>query len=214
MSETQSIMASTRLSCEKVMLQAISSTDVAKLARVGSGDIHADDYMPFGSPWTVGTAEQRTERLQRWYADRLREATRSRWTLIFSVHVDDRIVGSTNLYADGFQRQRTVSTGSWLLRDVQGQGIGTLMRQMLLNLAFSHLGAAFAASEAWEDNLPSRRVNEKCGYIVVDQYEKTRADGPATMMRYELTRRRWTMKSLDLPEIEVEIDPRLPSALG
>jgi RimJ/RimL family protein N-acetyltransferase len=88
------------------------------------------------------------------------------------------------------------------------------MRRMLLHLTFSHLGADLATSEAWEDNWPSRRVNEKCGYLVVGQYEKSRVDGTATMMKYELTRRRWTGGSLDLPEIGVEIDPRLPVVLG
>lgn len=206
-------MAATRLTCGELTLKGISQNGIEELASAASGVIHSDSYMPFGSPWTAGTPEQRIDRLRHWYAVRLREASRERWTFIFSVHLGDQIVGSTNLHADRFRDNRTVSTGSWLLRSVHGGGIGTTMRRTLLELAFSHLGADRATSEAWDDNWPSRRVNEKCGYLQVGQYERTRGDGTATMLQYELAHRRWRAENSTAPEIFVEIDPGLAAAL-
>lgn len=205
-------MAATSMTCGDVRLDAISVDGIEELAAVASGVIHGDDYMPFGSPWSMGTAKERRDRLRLWYAARLREVSREQWTLIFSVRLRGQIVGSTNLYAKDFPYQRTVSTGSWLLRSAHGRGIGTLMRRMLLELAFTHLGTEQATSEAWEDNWPSRRVNEKCGYIVVGQYEKARGNGTSTMLKYELPRGRWaTGIRRDSPTVEV--DPRLVEVL-
>lgn len=206
-------MATTRLTRGDLILEGISLDGIEKLANAASGVIHADDYMPFGSPWSAGTPEQRVHRLRRWYAGQLREASPERWAFIFSVHLDGQIVGSTNLYADSFADQRTVSTGSWLLRGVHGRGIGTSMRRMVLDLAFAHLRADRATSEAWEDNWPSRRVNEKCGYHLVGEYEKARGDRTATMLQYELPRGRWVLESSTSPQTSVEIDPRLAAAL-
>ncbi|MEC5152449.1 GNAT family protein [Cryobacterium sp. GrIS_2_6] len=211
--EILSAMATTRLTYDGLTLQAISVNGIEELAGAASGVIHSDDYMPFGFPWSAGTPEQRVHHLRSWYAARLREANRERWTLIFSVRLDGKIVGSTNLYADHFSDQRTVSTGSWLLRGVHGRGIGTSMRLMLLDLAFGHLGADHATSEAWEDNWPSRRVNEKCGYLLCGQYEKARGDGTATMLQYCLPRGRWATESSTARQAIVEIDPRLAAAL-
>lgn len=205
-------MTATRLICGDISLDAISFDGIEELAFAASGVIHADDYMPFGFPWSMGTAEERSDRLRRWYADRLREMSRDRWTLIFSVQLKGQIVGSTNLYAEGFPNRRTVSTGSWLLSSVHGRGIGTLMRRMILDFAFAHLGADRAMSEAWEDNWPSRRVNEKCGYLVVDQYEKARGNGTATMLQYELPRGRWTTE-VRTDSYTVQVDPLLADAL-
>lgn len=205
-------MTSTRLLCGDIRLDAISFDGIDELASAAGSVIHADDYMPFGSPWSRGTAEERSDRLQRWYADRLREASRDRWTMIFSVQLNGQIVGSTSLHADGFPNQRTVSTGSWLLQSVHGRGIGTLMRRMLLELAFSHLSADRATSEAWKDNWPSRRVNEKCGYLVVDRYDKARGNGIATMLRYELPRGRWSTEIRN-DSFTVQFDPLLADAL-
>jgi RimJ/RimL family protein N-acetyltransferase len=211
--EILSYMATTRLTRGELQLEGISLEGIEKLASAGSGVIHADNYMPFGSPWSAGTPEQRIRRLRRWYTGRLQETSQERWTLIFSVQLDGRIVGSTNLYADNFAVRRTVSTGSWLLCEVHGRGIGTSMRRMILDLAFSHLGADRATSEVWEDNWPSRRVNEKCGYRLVGGYEKARGSRTAMMLQYDLPRDRWNSENSTSAQTIVAIDPRLATVL-
>lgn len=50
--------------------------------------------------------------------------------------------------AHEFPLLRTVHSGSWLTQSVQGRGIGREMRAAILLLAFDHLGAAAALSEA------------------------------------------------------------------
>jgi RimJ/RimL family protein N-acetyltransferase len=75
-----------------------------------------------------------------------------------------RPVGFQDLRGDDFAIFRTVGTGSWLGREFQGRGIGRLMRQAILALAFDHLGAEVAETEAFLDNPASNRVSLAVGY--------------------------------------------------
>jgi RimJ/RimL family protein N-acetyltransferase len=63
-----------------------------------------------------------------------------------------------------FAALREVSTGSWVGRAYQRQGIGTQMRAAVLQLAFGGLGARWAVSTAFEDNPASLGVSRKLGY--------------------------------------------------
>jgi RimJ/RimL family protein N-acetyltransferase len=194
-------------------LRAVDLESARELANVARGDIHAPDYMPFGSPWSDATPDRRVEHLFRWYTARLAESRPDRWTMIFSVIDGRELVGSTNLYADSFSIHRTVSTGSWLLRTAQGRGIGTAMREMLLLLAFDRLGAEAATSEAWHDNWPSRRVNEKCGYQAVGSYIRDRLGTPTDMVRFELSRQSWAIRRDRASTVTLPNEPRLLAAL-
>ncbi len=81
-----------------------------------------------------------------------------------------------------------VSTGSWLGRQHQGQGIGTEMRAAVLPLAFAGLGAEYAVSAAYSDNPASRGVSARLGYAA-DGIERRLSRGqPATLMRLRLDR--------------------------
>lgn len=135
--------------------------DLAFLIR---GGIHDPEFMPFTMPWTdqapVAAAKSWTDWAQRWGM----KSTPAEWLLCFAVLENGRVVGSKSLAARNFLVERTVSTGSWLSRDHQGRGIGTLMRRSVLNLAFNYLGAERATSEAYADNVASCRLNERLGY--------------------------------------------------
>ena len=67
-----------------------------------------------------------------------------------------------------------MATGSWLGAAHQGDGIGTEMREAVLQFAFDHLKADRADSGAFLDNPRSLRVSEKLGY---------RPDGTAVLQR-------------------------------
>lgn len=86
------------------------------------------------------------------------------WTLDLAVRRDGVIVGVQGVVTTDFVVTRTGSTGSWLGREFQGQGIGTLMRQAMCALLFDHLGATEVTSAAFTDNPASRAVSRKVGY--------------------------------------------------
>lgn len=87
-----------------------------------------------------------------------------KWSFPFGVFSGGKIVGVQSLSAEKFADRRVVGTGSWLSLDYHGQGIGTLMRQMVLAFAFDYLGAEVATSSALEGNTASMRISEKLGY--------------------------------------------------
>lgn len=88
----------------------------------------------------------------------------SAWVLNLVVDLDGTIVGTQGMSAKDFAILREVSTGSWLGRRYQGQGIGTEMRAAVLDLAFEGLGAQYAVSAAFADNEASFVVSRKLGY--------------------------------------------------
>ena len=208
-----SFLEETTISCNNLLLSTVSLSEISSLADVALGEIHPNDYMPFGSPWSLGTPEQRRNKLHSWYERRLQENSHEVWTWLFKVSLKGKIIGSTNLHSQNFSTSRTVSTGSWLLREWQGKGFGTTMRLCLLQLAFEHIGATRAESEAWEDNIASRRVNEKCGYRVVGKHSLLREGSLATMIQYSLTVKDWRQRSAIAPQIKVGISPTVKQTL-
>jgi RimJ/RimL family protein N-acetyltransferase len=104
---------------------------------------------------------------------------------------------------------RTVHTGSWLGRAFQGRGIGRLMRQAILALAFDHLGAEVAETEAFLDNPASNRVSLAVGYEP-NGFGRLAPRGVAReTQKFRLTLEGW--RSRPRPEVTVEgLAPSLP----
>ena len=86
------------------------------------------------------------------------------WTINFAVLHEGRVIGVQDLIALSFPLLRQVRSGSWLTRSVHGQGFGTEMRAGVLQLAFDHLGATSAVSEAADWNSASLGVSRRLGY--------------------------------------------------
>ena len=145
--------------------------ELAEEARLG---IHPPEYMPFVTPWTDDSPENRALSTVRWHWEKRAALRPQSWALQFLVRFRGRVVGMQSLGAGEFAVTRQVETGSWLGLRHQGQGIGTEMRAAVLLFAFDHLGATRARSAAFFDNLASLRVSEKLGY---------RTDGSETIVR-------------------------------
>lgn len=92
----------------------------------------------------------------------------------FMVRHSGRVVGTQSLTGTDFVVTREVRTGSRLGMAHQGAGLGTEMRTAVLLLAFDHLGARAARSDAFADNHASLRVSAMLGY---------RTDGTETVVR-------------------------------
>lgn len=115
-----------------------------------------------GWPEATGDAAARRFLEHSW---RLREApTAPRWRAPLAVLEGGRALGLVVLAHERDDPAGAVRTSSWLARAEQGRGIGRRVRLMLLELAFTHLGAVRAVTAAAEGNAASRRVGERCGY--------------------------------------------------
>ncbi|MGA2470084.1 MAG: GNAT family N-acetyltransferase [Solirubrobacteraceae bacterium] len=86
------------------------------------------------------------------------------WSLQLVAFDDAQPIGGFGLTADDFTQARTVETGSWLLPEWRGRGLGTEARAALLHLAFAELGAHEALSAAHKDNAASLGVSAALGY--------------------------------------------------
>jgi RimJ/RimL family protein N-acetyltransferase len=85
----------------------------------------------------------------------------------------DEPVGIMGAQASAFAQTRSVTTGSWLLPEWRGRGLGRESRAAILHLLFDGLGAREARSAAHPDNAASNAVSSSLGY---------RADGTDTLV--------------------------------
>ena len=172
-----------------------------RLSEVARAGIHPPDEMPFGIPWTDAPSP-RFEREFLQYHWRLRVEWRpANWRLELGVWFEGQAVGIQGLGAERLPVLRTVGTGSWLGREFQGQGIGKEMRAAVLAFAFDHLGAEWATSTAFEDNMASAGVSRALGYVEDGRFREAPRSVAREMIRYRLTVEQW--RSVPHPPVEV-----------
>jgi RimJ/RimL family protein N-acetyltransferase len=165
--------------------------DLAALADLAAKGIHGDDEMPFAFPWTRAPAGQLELDVLRYHWRQRAVWTPEQWSWNPTVVVDGAVVGTQELAGHEFAVRRVVTSGSWLGRSFQGQGIGAEMRAAVLHLAFAGLGARRAETGAYDDNPASLAVTRKLGYepngeTVLAVEGKARRE-----LLYVLTRDRW-----------------------
>src|SRR4051794_10891545 len=80
---------------------------------------------------------------------------RDDWVCELAVLAGGQAVGLQALEGKDFGARRVVDTHSWLVAAARGRGWGKQMRAAVLSLAFEHLGARWAITEAWADNAAS-----------------------------------------------------------
>jgi len=126
-----------------------------ELAALAARGVHEPDRMPFLTAWTrAPSPELERAALKHWWAQRA-EWSPEKWNFVGAVVVDGVAAGVQGLHAESFAVTGLVSTGSWLGRDMQGQGLGKEMRAAVLHLAFAGLDARVAYSGAFECPGPS-----------------------------------------------------------
>jgi RimJ/RimL family protein N-acetyltransferase len=193
---------SLRLSTGDLVLRYPTEAELPAFADIVQAGIHPPGEMPFGIAWTDVPAERRNvDSYQWWVGSRARWSPAS-WVLTMGVWEGDRPVGFQDLRADDFTVFRTVNTGSWLGRESQGRGIGRLMRQAILALAFDHLGAEVAETEAFLDNPASNRVSLAVGYEPNGFGRLAPRGVPRETQRFRLTVDGW--RARPRPDVRVE----------
>ncbi|MFT4136105.1 GNAT family N-acetyltransferase [Microbacterium sp.] len=152
------------VTCGGLTLRVLRDADLPAYAELISARLFADADAPHVFAWwDRDPAVRQREALQFLWSRRARLGPDA-WELPFGVFEGDRLIGCQDLCARDFARRRVVSSGSYLRLDAQGRGVGTLMRQLILVLAFDHLGALRAESSAAVGNAASLAVSRHCGY--------------------------------------------------
>lgn len=161
--------------------------------------VHPPEQMPFTTPWTdAPQADMVRDGMA--YHWSMRAASRpDNWHIQFLIRLDGRVIGAQGLEARNFAESREVSTGSWIGLRFHGQGIGTEMRAAVLMLAFDHLGALTARSDAFNDNPKSNGVSRRLGYQAERTEMVERRGVPAAHTRLLLTRDRFAAHRPDWP---------------
>ena len=169
---------------------------------VASRGIHPPDEMPFGIPWTDVPSPRRERDSYQFYMSTRAGWSVDHWILTLGVWLDGAPAGFQDLRGEEFPKYRTVGTGSWLGKHFQGRGVGTLMRQAALRLAFDHLGARHAETEAFIDNPASNRVSLAVGYEPNGFGELAPRGVPRPTQRFRLTLDGWRARPRPMVDVE------------
>lgn len=172
-----------------------------ELAALAVRGIHPPDEMPFAYPWTDQAPDDLVRGTLQYHWGARSRLTPSDWNVNFLVRHQGRVIGTQGLSAKSFPITQEVSSGSWLGAAHQRLGFGTEMRAAVLLLAFDHLGATTARSEAHADNPASLRVSEKLGYRADGSNTRAVRGVAATEVRLVLAAERFLR-----PEWTLEVD--------
>lgn len=201
-----------RLRCGDLELRGLADGDLLALGALAERGVHAPGEMPFYVPWTDAPPGLLARNVAQ-YHWRLRALFGpDAWGLELGVWRAGELLGVQGLAASRFRVTGTAETGSWLGREHQGRGVGTLMRQMVCVLAFDHLGAAEVTSGAFLDNPASLAVSRKVGYAEGGVRRLERRPGELALNRQLVL----TPGDLVRPDEPVEVEglARVRAALG
>ncbi|MBO0731114.1 MAG: GNAT family N-acetyltransferase [Acidimicrobiaceae bacterium] len=137
---------------------------LAQVVEGGIVEAGHEHFMPRLLLGRAATLEERLANFLRYHWGRRSATTPEQWNLAFAVHLNGRVVGCQAVHTREFQVLREVHTGSYLTRPIQGSGVGTRMRAMVLELSFGYFGARWATSGFVEGNDRSRRISARLGY--------------------------------------------------
>ena len=175
----------------RLTLRYLDDALAAELVAVAARGVHDPAVMPFSIPWTDLPSPQMEQEAMRFYARTRADMRPAAWNLQFAVVVDDDVVGACDVMATDFPVLRQFTTGSWLVRDVQGRGLGKEFRMAALTLGFDGLGAQYALTGMWHDNAASKGVTESLGYDFEGRRQALRRGVPDEMLGYRMPRAQW-----------------------
>jgi RimJ/RimL family protein N-acetyltransferase len=173
-----------------------------ELATLAAAGIHPPETMPFAVAWTDQSSPELERATVRWHLLQLASWSPLAWSFNPVVLYQGNVVGSQGINSTNFVATRSVTTGSWLGRAYQGQGLGREMRAAILEFAFSGLGAQAALSGAFSDNAASLGVSRALSYEHSGEVIVQRRGLPAEQIRLRLSRARWEQSAR--PQVELE----------
>ncbi len=181
-----------RLRTPRLELRLGTREELEGLGRLAREGIHPPEEMPFAMAWTDRSGDEGfLDSFVEFHEAALRNWLPEKWSLNLLVFVGRQLAGSQTIEAEDFVSTRTVTTGSWLGKRFQRQGLGTEMRAAVLELAFRELGAEAAASGAIVGNEASKRVSEKLGYTIAGTSTVSPRGEPLTQHDLRIERKAW-----------------------
>jgi RimJ/RimL family protein N-acetyltransferase len=148
----------------RLTLRPIRDEDIPAAVQAALSGVHEPGRSPFSSPWAEFPVEDLGPKMAQWYWRCRAGMAPQEWTLLLGIWHDGDFIGCQDIEAKDFATLKTVSTGSWLKRSMQGQGLGKEMRAAVAAYAFDWLGAEVAESEAAAWNQQSLGVSRALGY--------------------------------------------------
>lgn len=182
----------------RLELRLATDNELAELAlEAFERGVHDPGFMPFQNPWTAEKNPQKFLMgfMQHYWKVR-KEWAPEKWDLGLGVYFEGKLIGSQGMEAHHFSVTRVATSGSWLLQEYHGKGIGKEMRMGILALAFDHLGASEMYSGAMRDNKPSAGVSKSLGYRMNGTKIVDREGKPTRNDRFTISRRTWKAKGI------------------
>lgn len=190
-----------RIRTDRLELRLPTEDELIEMCWLARSGIHDPAEMPFGFAWTDQPSPAYERSFMQYHWSTRAGWSPGKWSLDLGVWSDGRLIGTQGMGAENFAVLRTVATGSWLARDVQGQGIGKEMRSAVLALVFDYLDAQWATSGAFVDNPASAAVSRALGYDE-DGLDMLAPRGEAkVLVRYRISREQWYAR--ERPPVEV-----------
>lgn len=182
-------------------LRALNEQTAGRLAHVLPDDVELD---PALSDLRLPRPQQRRMHVLQAYWRQAGSWSPDDWVLPFAVSAGPELIGLQTLEGKHFAVRREVDTASWLVPSARGRGWGRQMRAAVLGLAFAHLGAVRAVTEAWADNAASLGVSRALGYL--PNGTKVHDHGGQRRIMVKMV-----LENPDLPTVEVSgLPPCLP----
>jgi len=203
-------LAGLRLRPPRLELRLPTLDELDELASLAAEGVHDPSVQPFVVAWTDVPPGTRARNVIQFQLSQWGAWSPNDWSLHLVADFGGAIAGTQGVSGRDFAVLREVSTGSWLGRRFQGQGLGTEMRAAVLDLAFAGLGAEFATSTAFTDNPASLGVSRKLGYRRDGIQRQVSRGRPARLQLLRLDRAAWQAHR----QVPVEITGLAPCLPG
>lgn len=196
-----------RLATADLELRPATERDLAELVAILPDDLEQD---PSATRYAgLGDQANRSVVVAQEYWRAFGTWTPAHWALPFVVTARaGDLLGMQWLEGPDFQADRVVDSASWLTAPARGRGLGTQMRAAVLELAFTHLGAAAAVSSAVLDNGASLGVSRALGYR--DTHTSVLEHSGETLQHLRLERDDWRRSGRGAPVRVAGIERALP----
>src|ERR1039458_5437089 len=128
-----------RIKTPQLTLRLSYDAELMGLAEKAAGRVLPAEKADFMGPWTQLPSPEFERSFMQYHWLTRADWKPESWTLNLGVYPEDRDepVGIMGIVGKGFVELRSVSTGSWLLPEWCGKGLGREARAAVLHLAFA-----------------------------------------------------------------------------
>jgi RimJ/RimL family protein N-acetyltransferase len=193
-----------RVRTPRLTLRLPTETELMDLGRRAVGRVLPPERAAFMGGWTQLPSPEFERSLLQFNWGLRASWSPAAWWLELAVFEagSEGPVGMAGAHTSGFSRTRSANTGSWLLPEARGRGLGKETRRALIHLLFEGLGAVEVRSNAHPENDSSNGVSRSLGYREDGTDVRILGEGEAvSVTRFVLRREEWLASRRDDVEI-------------